>query len=273
LDSFTTEQKMATARLIFLLLLVLSFSCGSSLFAQNQNTYNLSQFGNETGRFFTQPLRWEGTDWLKFGLVGAGTFLAMQADQPIRAAVLRDHQKYYGSALVEGGRIWGESYMTPTLAVTFGLYGLVTDNSSAKKIGFELAQAIIYSAAITQVLSKSVGRARPNQNLGRAAYQPFTYSGEDFHSLPGGHSAAAFILSTVLSRNISSGFIKVLVYIPAVITLGARVYQDFHWASDDLLGAAIGYVVADWVVNQHEQKENRIEVSSVYPLTIKIILN
>lgn len=262
---------MARIGPVFLFLLLLSFSCGASLFAQNR--YNLSQFGEETGAFVTQPLRWEGSDWLKFGLVGAGTFLAMQADQPIRDAVFRDHQRYYGSTLVEGGRIWGESYMAPTLAVTFELYGLVTGTTRAKKIGFELGQSILYSAAITQILSKSVGRARPNQNLGRAAYQPFTFSGEDFHSFPGGHSAAAFVLSTVLSRNVSPGFLKVLVYLPAVITVGARVYQDFHWVSDDILGAAIGYFVADWVVNQHEQKENRIEVSSLYPLTLKIIIN
>jgi membrane-associated phospholipid phosphatase len=261
---------MNIARRTFLLLSLLSISCGSSLFAQN--TYNFSQFGDETGRFVTQPLHWEGSDWLKFGLIGAGTFLAMQADQPIRTAVLRD-QRYNKSVPIEGGRIWGESYTTPILAVAFGLHGWLTDNSTTKKIGFEIGQAIIYSAEITQVLSKSVGRARPNQNLGRSSYQPFTLFGEDYHSLPGGHSSAAFVLSTILSRNLSSGFLKVIVYIPAVVTLASRVYQDYHWTSDDLLGAAIGYFVADWVVNQHDQKENRVELSSVYPFTIRIHLN
>lgn len=264
------EHHMATARLVFLLLLLLVICGGSSLFAQNR--YNLSQFGDETGTFFTQPLHWEGSDWLKLGLIGAGTFLAMQADQPVRTAVLKD-QRYFNSALIEGGRIWGESYTTPILAVAFGLHGWITDNTSTKKLGFEIGQAIIYSATITQVLSKSVGRARPNQNLGRATYKPFTLFGEDYHSLPGGHSTAALVLSTVLSKNLSSGFLKVLVYVPSMVTVVSRVYQDYHWTSDDLLGAAIGYVVADWVVNQHDQKENRIELSSVYPLTLRIILN
>jgi len=260
---------MTRTRSLFFLLLILSLLCGHSLFAQNE--YNFSQFGQETGSFFTQPLRWEGNDWLKFGLIGAGTFLSMQADQPIRTAVLKD-QRYYYSVPIEGGRIWGESYTTPILAVAFGLHGWITDNSSTKKIGFEIGQAVIYSAVITQILSKSVGRARPNQNLGRSAYQPFTLFGEDYHSFPGGHSSAALVLSTVLSRNVSSGFLKVLAYTPAVFTLVSRVYQDYHWTSDDLLGGAIGYFVADWVINQHEQKENRVELSSVYPLTIRIIL-
>jgi membrane-associated phospholipid phosphatase len=254
----------------FLLSLLLTIICESSLFAQN--TYNFSQFGNETWSFIKQPTKWEGSDWLKLGLMGAGTFLVMQADQPIRDGVLKD-QRYYKSVPIEAGRIWGESYVIPIVAGGFGLHGFLTDNSSTKKIGFEVAQAVIYSAAITQILSKSVGRARPNQNKGAFFYQPFTFLGEDFHSLPGGHTTAAFVLSTVLSRNAHSGFLKGLAYVPAVLTLVSRVYQDYHWASDDLLGAAIGYFVAEWVVNQHEQKENRIEMSSVYPFTIRISIN
>jgi membrane-associated phospholipid phosphatase len=123
------------------------------------------------------------------------------------------------------------------------------------------------------VLSKAIGRARTNQNLGRAAYKPFTIFGEDYHSMPGGHSTAAFVLSTVLSRNLSSPFLKVIVYVPAVVTLVSRVSQDFHWTSDDLLGGAIGFFVADWVCNTHEQKESRVQLTSLYPLTLKIGLN
>lgn len=253
----------------FLLSLFLLIS-ESSLFAQN--SYNFSQFGNETWSFIKQPVTWEVGDWLKLGLIAAGTIVVMQADQPIRDAVLRD-QRYYKSVPIEVGRIWGESYVIPIVAGGFGLHGFLTDNSSSKKIGFEVAQAVIYSAAITQILSKSVGRARPNQNKGAFFYQPFTFWGEDFHSLPGGHTTAAFVLSTVLSRNAHSGFLKGLAYVPAALTLVSRVYQDYHWASDDLLGAAIGYFVAEWVVNQHEQKENRIEMSSVYPFTIRISIN
>lgn len=265
-----------------LLILIFEFSPygASDLFAQNpalrdsvdQNKYNLSQFGNETGRFFTQPLHWEGSDWLKLGLISAGGFLAMQADQPIRTAVQKD-QRYYYSVPIEGGRIWGESYVTPTLTVALYVHGLLTDNSSTKKLGFEIGQSVIYAAVITQIISKSVGRARPNQNLGRAAYQPFTVFGEDYHSLPGGHSSAALVLSTALSRNTDSPLLKVLAYAPALCTLVSRVYQDYHWTSDDLLGAAIGYSVTDWVINQHEQKESRIEVSSVYPFTVRMIIN
>ena len=240
------------------------------LFAQNK--YNLSQFGNETGTFFTQPLHWEGGDWLKLGLMSAGTFLAMQADQPIRTAVLKD-QRYYYSVPIVAGRVWGELYTPVALFTLYGAHSLITGDNSTKKIAYEIGQASLYAGAITFLLKAAIGRARPYTDEGRASYHPFTLFSDDYHSLPGGHSTAGFVLSTVLSRNAHSGFLKGLAYIPAVFTVISRVYQDQHWFSDCLLGATIGYFVGTWVVDQHEQNDSRVQIPSVYPFTVRIIIN
>jgi len=250
------------------LLLLIVFQ--SSLFAQNK--YDFSQFGHETGTFFTRPLHWEGSDWLKLGVMGAGTFLAMQADQPIRDAVLRD-RRYYYSVPIEGGRIWGEIYMPMALFGGFALHSLIADDIGTRKIAYEIGQASLYAAAITYTMKFAFGRARPYTNEGATTYHPFTISDDGFHSLSSGHATIAFALSTVLSRNANSGFLKGLAYVPAVFTVISRVYQDHHWVSDNLLGAAVGYFVATWVVDQHEQEDGRLGVSSLYPLTVRIILN
>ena len=94
-------------RKIYLSLLLIIIS-GSSLFGQLK--YTFPQFWNETGDFIKQPTKWDGNDWLKIGVLTAGTFLIIKtADQPIRDAVLRDgrydtnglpipgSQKYYKS--------------------------------------------------------------------------------------------------------------------------------------------------------------------------------
>jgi membrane-associated phospholipid phosphatase len=157
--------------------------------------------------------------------------------------------------------------------VGFAAHSLIADDISTRKIAYEIGQASLYTGAIVLTMKSIIGRARPNTNEGRASYYPFTFFGDVHHSLPGGHSATTFVISTVLSRNVRPTWLKVLVYVPAVITAFSRVYQDWHWASDDLLGGAIGYFVATWVVDLHEQKESRVHVSSLYPLTISIDLN
>jgi membrane-associated phospholipid phosphatase len=252
----------------FLFLLIIASE--SLLFSQNR--YNFSQFGDETIDFVKQPARWEGTDWLRLGLIGAGTFLAMQADQPIRDALMKD-QSYYKSFPVEFGKLWGETYTTALIAGAFGLHGLLADDKSTKKVGFEVIQVALYSGGITSLLKYAFGRARPYMNTGSANYQPFTLLDDGFHSFPSGHTTLAFALSTILSRNAQSNVLKVLAYIPTALTAFSRVYQDYHWTTDCLFSAVVGFVVATWVVDLHDQKEPPVRVSSIYPLTIRINLN
>ena len=254
----------------FLIPFLLTVLSGPFLFCQNE--YNLRQFGNESVDFLKQPTKWEGNDWLRLGLVGAGTLLAMQIDQPVHDAVMKD-QAYYNSPTVKIGNMWGEIYATAIIGGGFGLHGLLSENNSTKKVGFEILQAACYSGATTTLLKAIVGRARPYTGKGMSRYQPFTILDDGFHSLPSGHTTLAFALSTVLAKNTQSGVLRVLAYLPAAMTLFARVEQDYHWTSDCLLSAVIGYAVASWVTDLHDQKDSPVRLSSIYPLSIKINLN
>ena len=86
--------------------------------------------------------------------------------------------------------------------------------------------------------------------------------------MPAGHTTWAFSLSTVLARNTKQDWLKVLAYLPAVLTFVARIYQDHHWTSDNFLGAALACFFANWVVDQHEKKESIVEISPSFPLTV-----
>ncbi len=275
------------------LTLLLTILYTSATFAQNpvlqdslqQLKYTFSQFGNETWDFIKQPTKWDGSDWLKLGLIGAGTFLVIEAaDQPIRDAVLRDgkndanglfipgSQKYYKSVPIEFGRIWGELYAPIVLFGGFAIHSLIADDIGTRKIAYEIGQASLYAGAVTFLLKTAIGRSRPYMEEGNTSFHPFSsLINQDYHSLPGGHTTAAFVLSTVLSRNAKPVWLKVLAYVPAVLTFVSRVYQDQHWTSDDLLGGVFGYLIATWVVDLHENNKSAVEMSSTYPLSIRIV--
>ncbi len=265
------------ARFIFVFLMMLP--CGSPLTAQSVETqaptrqlpYTFEQFGEETWSFLKQPTRWACADWLKLASVGAGTYLLMvTADQPVRDAVLED-RRYYRSAPVEFGRMWGEVYTPAVLTSSFTLYSLVANDTKARKIGYEIGQASLYAGAITYVLKLAIGRSRPFNDRGSRTFRPFpAFFESEYQSMPSGHNTVAFVLSTVLSRNVEPAWLKIAAYIPAALTFISRVYQDQHWTSDDFAGAAIGYFVATWVVDQHEGSPGTLEMSSLYPLSIRI---
>jgi membrane-associated phospholipid phosphatase len=239
----------------------------------DRNKYNLSQFGHETVDFLIRPTKWDVSDWATLGAMAGATFATMQFDLGNREQVLSSNKRYFYSVPIEGARMYGELYSPFVFFGGFAIHYLITDDVSSRKIAYEIGQASLYGGAIVLTMKTIIGRARPHDNLGRATYHPFTLTGDDFHSLPGGHTATAFIISTVLSRNVQPTWLKVLIYVPAALTAVSRVYQDWHWTSDDLLGGAIGYFVADWVVDVHERNDSRVHVSSLFPLTISVTLN
>ncbi|MBI5807185.1 MAG: phosphatase PAP2 family protein, partial [Ignavibacteriales bacterium] len=101
-------------------------------------------------------------------------------------------------------------------------------------------------------------------------YHLFSLWNDDYHSLPSGEVTLAFSLSTVLSKNSKSDLLKIISYLPAVLTMASRINRDMHWSSDVFLAATIGYFVGDWVTNLHEEKESPVLVSSIFPFSIKI---
>jgi membrane-associated phospholipid phosphatase len=240
---------------------------GTALFAQNR--YNFTEFKNETFKFVLQPLHWGAGDWMKLGLLGGVTALVAQADQSVRTEVLKN-PGYLNSIPIQTGYYWGVGYPTAILAVGFGLYGWLDNNTAAKKIGFEIVQATLYAELAKSILTVSVGRARPYTDRGPGVFKPFTLLDGWYQSFPGGHATAAFALSTVLARNTSSVLLKIVAYVPAGLTAIARVYEDSHWTSDQVFGAAIGFLAASWVVDLHEQKNSQVQIISAYPPVLSI---
>ena len=263
----------------FFLSFLLIVLCGSSLFSQNSASqdslqhlkYTFPQFGRETWDFIKQPTKWDGSDWLKIGLISAGTFLIIEtADQPIRTAVLIN-QRYYKSVPIEFARMWGELYAPTILFGGFALHSLLMDDIRTRKIAYEIGQASLYAGAVTYILKLAIGRARPYMEEGKSSFHPFSsLFNQDYHSLPGGHNAAAVVLYTVLSRNAEPVWLKILAYLPAALTFVSRVYQDQHWTSDDFFGATLGYFIATWVVDQHENSKSVVDISPTFPLSISI---
>ena len=228
---------------------------------REKQLYSAAQFGRESALFIKQPLRWKGKEWLTISGLTAGTILLTYADQPLRNATQGD-QQYNTSAAVVGGLVYGEWYSIGGVAGAFALYGMIAKDTSAKKIAIELFQAGVYSEFVTQILKMTVGRARPYMNLGSGNFHAFVGSNPDYNSFPSGHSTSAFALSTVMARHAHTTALKILAYVPAGFTLFSRIYQDKHWVSDELIGAAIGYFVGNWVVDLHEARRHKIHVAN-----------
>jgi len=237
----------------------------------SKKIYSFPQFFHETALFIKQPVKWNSNDWLKLGIIAASTMIVMPFDERITNST-QGEQHYYNSVPIEGGRMYGEWYSIAIVSGSVGLFGIIAHDTSAKKIAIELFQAGLYAELVTTFFKVVIGRARPTITNDAFTYKPFSF---DFYyqSMPSGHATSAFAMSTVLSRHAHSTGLKILAYVPAGFTLFSRIYQHKHWLSDEIPGAAIGFVVGNWVVDLHEGKRHRINVTSLYPVGISYSFN
>jgi len=231
------------------ILLILFYSTATA-----QYNYDFKQFGDETVEFLKQPGNWDGDDYLTIALIAGGTFSLMFADDAVRSEMLKD-RSYVGPVPMEFAHYWGEPVPSIAIAGLLYLHGALTDDDVTKKIGYEVGQSMLYTAALTQFLKISFGRARPYTGKDPFSFKPFQSLSDDNWSLPSGHTSLAFSLSTVLANNTDSDFLKVLAYIPAFMTAFSRVYDNKHWTSDVFMGAAIGYFVGWFVTDLHKKND------------------
>ena len=239
----------------------------------DENKYNFRQFGREMGDYFVSPFHWKGKDFLKLGGVAVVTYGVIQLDESIRGIAIRNPAYKNNFTMRSIGDEWGGFFVTPAMAIGITTFGLISKNNNAKKIGFEIAEAGLFSETVSFLSKFLVGRGRPYYEHGAYYYRPFTFFAPIVNSMPAGHADAAFAMSTVLSRNAKKPFWKIMAYVPAAFTVVSRIYTDQHWSSDVFVGAALGYFVGSWVVNQHEHPDSRVQISSIYPVGIKIGLN
>jgi len=96
---------------------------------------------------------------------------------------------------------------------------------------------------IVRGLKSVVGRARPWTGESSHSFHPFS-TRSSFASFPSGHASSAFAVATVIADQSKKVYIDILAYSLATMAAFSRVHLDKHWASDILVGSAIGYFVA-----------------------------
>lgn len=235
---------------IFSLFLISSVIFVSNIHAQNN--YDLNQFTNETAEIVKNPLKWNQNDFLRLGIISGLTVGLMQFDKTVKDFSQHD-TSLVGDIPMELGRYWGEPIPTLTIGLGFLLHGIIYENNVNKKVGFEVTQSFIYSIAITGSLKFIIGRSRPYTTDNPFSFNPCRYFSDDYWSLPSGHSTIAFSLSTVLSENINSDILKILVYLPAFVTAYSRISYNKHWLSDVFLGGLVGYTVGKYITKVHNK--------------------
>ncbi len=125
----------------------------------------------------------------------------------------------------EVGDLGGQAI--PNAAYALGMLGMYwqTDNQLFSKRATLMAKASAYAIAANYLLKISFNQQRPN--------------GTDYKSFPSGHSASAFVFSTVVWAEHGWAW-GVPATMLATLTAASRINDNMHYLHDVVAGATVG---------------------------------
>ncbi|HEX6535174.1 MAG TPA: phosphatase PAP2 family protein [Gemmatimonadaceae bacterium] len=151
-----------------------------------------------------------------------------------------------------------------------GLYigGKLGGDDRMADLGLHGTEALVIANVVTSVVKFTTGRARPY--VDRTRPHDFAFmrglQSEDYRSFPSGHAVTAFAAAAAVTEETrrwwphSTWYVGPLLYGGATLVGAARMYNDKHWASDVVMGAAIGIFTGRRVVRwQHSHDGNKLD--------------
>lgn len=209
------------------------------------------QLKKDASHIATAPLRWEGSDWAKFGLGVAAVGGAILLDRDLRQAVDRNSSSGL-LRVADAVAPFGSEYSFGVLGA-FYLGGKLLKNEKALSVAQDgLASSLIAAGVISPILKVTVSRQRPTQ-----AESTFDRDRGGM-SFPSGHATQAFAVASVIAAHYDSFWVRAAAYGLAGLVGLSRMQQGEHYASDVLAGALIGTAVGNAVVRFHESEHLRI---------------
>ena len=114
--------------------------------------------------------------------------------------------------------------------------------------GLRVTEAIVVAAGLTSAGKVVAGRARPATTDDRDPFDFHWWQGtrSGYTAMPSGHTSAAFAAASALAGDWgrfapgSARYVVPTLYTGAALVGLSRMYHDRHWASDVVVGAALG---------------------------------
>jgi membrane-associated phospholipid phosphatase len=212
-----------------------------------------------------KPLFTRRDAWILGGVTAASIAL-IQVDKPILRAVQRDSSAFKDRTAEQLKYVNEKSLLA--LDVLFYGVGKLGHMERLADMGLHGSEAIMMASAVSTVIKSTTGRPRPRTS----GQNPFEFKPNKgwtngaYRSYPSLHQAGSLAFASALVAETGHwwpGKAKVVApvaYSLAILPGVARIYTDYHWTSDAVLGALIGtYSGLKTVQYAHSHPKNRVD--------------
>jgi len=216
------------------------------------------RLGKEAVDLVETPFQLEnGNLFLTLAVAGA-VGVTYTFDKQIREKLTAHPDKSLNKA-ADAGSLLGDPYLHLGMAALVYGGAILADSAKWKEAGEMIGEALILADATTVIIKEGAGRGRPGVTAAKGDFRPFGFT-TDYDSLPSLHTSSSFALASVLA-SISDSYLMKSAYYGAATFVGlSRAYKNKHWASDVVLGAALGELCGRVVTSFHAGK-NKVSLA------------
>ena len=210
-----------------------------------------------------------GKDALLLGAFVLGTAAVAPIDRQV-AKRLQDPGAQESPFLKKAATSFRVLAVPGSLMAGVGLYALgrADGQRRVQALGLHSVESILLADILGGAIKGAAGRARPYIDIDNPYnFQLFRGLSDDkYRSFPSGHTINAFAFASTVTRETQFWWPRSAWYVGTVMYGGAslmglsRIYNNQHWASDVMGGAAIGTLIGVKVVKYtHSHPGNHID--------------
>jgi len=210
-----------------------------------------------------------GKDALLVGAFTLGTVAIAPLDRQV-AKRLQDPRTQENQFLGKAATGFRVLAVPGSLLAGVGLYtlGRADGQRRLQALGLHSVESILIASILGGGIKLAAGRARPYVDIDNPTdFQLFRgLTNDSYRSFPSGHTINAFAFASTVTRETQFWWPHSVWYVGTVMYSGAtlmglsRIYNNQHWASDVMGGAAIGTLIGLKVVKYtHSHPGNRID--------------
>ena len=235
-------------------------ACTDTIQYPELNKTYIKSYWYDTKSFVVSPAKWKAKQWIEVGVIAGLGVLAYTQDEEIQKYFI-EHQS---TAADNFSKYIFEPFGRFAPVLIGGLYlgGRLAKDSRLAGTSLTAAKAFIVSAVGAGIIKQITHRHRPYQDdIPDHVNWDGPFSSIEYTSLPSGHATAAFSMATVYAMEYSSTiWVPILSYTLATGTAVSRLYDNKHWASDVVIGSALGFVTGRFMWKQSRKGNNRFVI-------------
>jgi len=243
------KQIVKSCSLLLIILILFIDGVFAQIDTVRFNGAYFKKYWTDTKSIVSSPVRWDQKDWTKLGVFVVAEGGILFADQSVKDFFQENRSASLDKFSRNFLEPFGGNYSLLVMS-GFMAHGLLAKNSKSVSTALISLESFLLASVVVRIPKTLVGRDRPD-----VANDQFQFKGP-FHgnSFPSGHTTAVFSVASVIATQYrDTKWVPFVAYSVASMVGLSRIYDNKHWLSDVVAGAAIGTLVGNLVSNRKSE--------------------